>query len=269
MKKNGSHAIYLYCLARSDLLPAIEGIGLDGQSPLFLRTSQDIVAVLSAVSLDEFSGPYAESRMKDISWIGPRACQHEKVVEQVMRHSPVLPARFGTIYSSLAALEKLFEMHHAAISRFLDQVADKEEWSVKGLMDRAKAKEDLFSVILAREAGRLASSSPGMRYFQEQRIRSGVEKDLRSWLKEVCIQIQNDLSCYASDFCERKVLSRDATGMDTDMVLNCAYLVPRDLAGDFRARIDRANAEHTKRGLVLQPTGPWPPYSFCPFLGME
>jgi hypothetical protein len=37
--------IYLFCFARSGLLPAIEGTGVDGQSPLFLHTLLDIAAV--------------------------------------------------------------------------------------------------------------------------------------------------------------------------------------------------------------------------------
>ena len=157
-------------------------------------------------------------------------------------------------------------MHYDAISQFLDQVADKEEWAVKGLMDRAKAKEELLPVILAREGGALASLSPGVRYFQEQRIRAGAEKELNLWLKEICKRVANDLSRFAADFYERKVLSREATGMDGDMVLNWAFLVPRSATTDFRKRIGRANTDHAQQGLVFELSGPWPPYSFCPSL---
>jgi hypothetical protein len=147
------------------------------------------------------------------------------------------------------------EKHHGAISKFLDQVTDKDEWAVKGLLDRARAKDELLPIILARQAGQLASLSPGVRYFQEQRMRAGLEKELNSWLKEVY-----------KDFCERRVLSREATGSEREMVLNWAFLVPRDVVADFRAGIDRANEKHAQRGLVFELTGPWPPYSFSPSL---
>jgi hypothetical protein len=62
------------------------------------------------------------------------------------------------------------------------------------------------------------------------------------------------------------VLSREVTGMDKDMVLNWAFLVPRKAVADFRTRIEQANAEHDRQGLVFQLSGPWPPYSFCPAL---
>jgi hypothetical protein len=261
--------IYLFCFARPHIPPVVNLSGLDDQYLVLQRTFEDILAVLSSVSLEEFCGPLAESRMQDLSWVGPRACRHEEVIDHVMRHSPVLPARFGTIFSSVQSLEGLVKMHHDAISRFLNRVSDKEEWAVKGLMDRAKAKEELLSVILAREAAPLASLSPGARYFQEQRIRAGAEKELNLWLKEICKRVANDLGGYDADFRERKVLSREATGVDGDMVLNWAFLVPRTVTRDFQTRIERANTNHAQQGLAFHLSGPWPPYSFRPSLNME
>ncbi len=269
MKRDNSEAIYLYCIARSDLLQLIEGTGVDGKNPLFLQKFSDIVAVISMVPLEEFCGTSAESRMKDLSWVGPRVCCHEEVVEQAMRHSSVLPARFGTIFSSLESLDKLLNINQGAISRFLDQVADKEEWAVKVMLNRAKAKENLFSISHARAAEYLAALSPGMRYFQEQRIRSEVEKELMGWLREICRRISNYLCLYASDFCERRTLPRSDTESDMEMVLNWAFLVPRSAVPDFHARISRENEDFAHQGLLFQLSGPWPPYSFCPSLKNE
>lgn len=266
VRSGKGEGIYLFCLARPHVPPVLNVSGLDDRYLVLQWTFEDILAIFGKVSLEEFCGPLAESRMQNLSWVGPRACRHQEVIDHVMRHSPVLPARFGTIFSSPESLERLVRMHHDAISRFLDQVADKEEWAVKGLMDRAKAKEELLPVILAREGGALASLSPGVRYFQEQRIRAGAEKELNLWLKEICKRVANDLSRFAADFYERKVLSREATGMDEDMVLNWAFLVPRSATTDFRKRIGRANTDHAQQGLVFELSGPWPPYSFCPSL---
>ena len=261
--------IYLFCFARPPMPPVLNADGLDDRYSVSHQVFKDIMAVLSKVSIEEFCGPSADSRMKDISWVGPRACRHEEVIEKAMRQSPVLPARFGTIFSSLEGLEKLVEMHHDTIRQFLDEVADKEEWSVKGLIDKAKAKEELCLVMLSAEAERLASLSPGKRYFEEQRIRNNVEKEVNNWLKEVCKGIGKEFGRFASDFCERKVLSREATGLDADMILNWAFLIPRDLVQDFRSRADEVNEDNKQKGLTLEVSGPWPPYSFCPALEME
>jgi hypothetical protein len=261
---NESSAIYLFCFAQRHSLPVLEVAALGHPHSVSLWPFKDIVAVLGMSSIEDFCGPEAENRMKDLAWIGPRACRHEEVVEEVMRHSPALPARFGTIFSSRDALERLLDVHYDEILRFLDKAAGKEEWAVKGLLNRAQARKGFSALMLSREEGRLASLSPGMRYLGEKRIRSSADRELNNWLNEVIKGIRDDLCRHSFDFCERKVLSPDNEAMD--MVLNWAFWVAREDADDFRARIERANEQNERQGLLLELSGPWPPYSFLPSL---
>jgi len=53
------------------------------------------------------------------------------------------------------------------------------------------------------------------------------------------------------------------------MVWNWALLMPRQAVGGFQALIQDVNAQYAERGLVVECTGPWPPYSFTPALDME
>jgi len=260
--------IYLFCIARSDCLPEMAGSGVDGRSPIFLLNFLDIAAIVSSIPIEEFIGPAAESNLKDLSWIGPRACRHEEVIEQIMCHVPVLPIRFGTIFSSLERLGISLKEHYGAISRFLDHATEKEEWAVKGLLDRKKAEEIQYNALLAYEADNIASS-PGMGYFREKKIRTGAEVALRGKIEKILNEIRNDLSRYAADLCERRLLSREATGSDLDMVINWAFFVPRSVKPNFLARIDRANKDYAGDGFVFEFTGPWPPYSFSPSLDTE
>jgi len=264
---NDSSAIYLFCFARRHRLPVLEVPGLDHRHPVSLWPFKDIVAVLGMSSIEDFCGPEAENRMKDLAWIGPRACRHEKVVEEAMRRSPAFPARFGTIFSSFDALEKLLDVHYDEISRFLDKAAGKDEWAVKGLLNRAQARRSFSNLMLSKEEGRLASLSPGKRYLSEQQIRSSADRELKSWLQGVIKGIGDDLCRHSSEFCERKVLSLDIEAMD--MVLNWAFWVAREDSDDFRAGVDRANKQNDRQGLLLQLSGPWPPYSFLPSLDMD
>jgi hypothetical protein len=236
---------------------------------LEVASFQDLAAVWSPVPVKDFCGPDAEERMQDLTWIGPRVIRHQEVVAGVMRHSPVLPARFGTIFSLWANLEEVLQRHHDAIAGFLERVTDREEWAVKGMLDRSGAQEKLFSLKLAQEAERLEALSPGKRYFQEQRLRAAGDQELQRWLKEVCRELWADLRDYAADLRERRLLSREATGSDKDMVLNWAFLVPEKAGPAFQTRIREANAQYAHRGLVFECTGPWPPYSFTPTLEME
>lgn len=260
--------IYLFCIARSDCLPEIAGSGVDGRSPIFLLNCLDIAAIVSSIPIEEFIGPAAERNLKDLSWIGPRACRHEEVIEHIMCHAPVLPIRFGTIFSSLNKLRISLKEHYSAISRFLDNAAEKEEWAVKGLLDRRKGEEIQYKALLAYEEDKLASS-PGMRYFWEKKIRTGAQAALRGKIEKILNEIRNDLGRYAADLCERRLLSREATGSDLDMVINWAFFVPRSVTANFLATVDRANKDYAGDGFVFEFTGPWPPYSFSPSLDTE
>ena len=255
-------AIYLFCLARPQVELELGGGVLDDGSPLLSWQFRDLVAIVSKVGREEFCGLEAEARMQDLAWVGPRACRHEAVVETTMRFSPVLPARFATLFSSLESMEEFLQKHHASICRFLDRVAGKDEWAVKGMLDRKKAKEAIFSAGLARQKQDLSCLSPGMRYLLEQRVLAGLEEELNRWLEETCQGVLEDLRQAEATFQRRPVLPLSAEKGDKEMVLNCAFLVPRNGAENFRRRIQKVNGSHAERGLLFELSGPWPPYSF-------
>jgi hypothetical protein len=261
-------ALYLYCLARSGALAALDGPGVDGEGSINLIAFGNVVAVASAVRVDDFLGPSAEARMKDLAWVGPRVCRHEEVVERAMRASPVVPARFATLFSSRERLAAWLETHQDAISRALDRFADHEEWAVKGTLDRRKAEACFLDAALARQSGVL-SSSPGARYFEERRLQAGVGRELDAWLSEAGARIAKALLDHAAEFREREVVSGEAPDEEGARVLNWAFLVSRSSVDDLGARIQQINAEQSERGLILTLSGPWPPYSFCPSLEPE
>jgi hypothetical protein len=266
-----AQGLYLFCLARLSRLPPLplEGKGLDGRSPLSVESFQDLAAVWSPVPLEDFCGPEAAERLRDLTWIGPRVIRHQEVVAGVMRHSPVLPARFGTIFSSSANLKKVLQVHHDTIAGCLERLRDQGEWAVKGMLDRAGAKDRLFSLKLAEEADRLGALSPGTRYFQEQRLRAGSDQELKLWLQEVSRELWTGLRGYAAEVRERRLFSREVTGSRQDMILNWAFLVPEQAFAGFQARIREAAAQYAGSGLTIECTGPWPPYSFTPALDLE
>jgi hypothetical protein len=262
-------ALYLFCFARSNLLGELEGSSVDGWYPLSVfRRFPNLCAVLSDVDLRDFCGEAAEGQMRDLAWVGPRALRHEAVVEEVMRHSPVLPVRFGTLFSSQERLAEFLDKHRGVISEFLKRVAGQEEWSLRGLLDRKQAGRALTSTSLAAQQAQLAALPPGRRYFEEQQIRAGAEKKLSLWLEETRRQVASNLMRQASDFCECAGAPGELPGNGVEVVLNWAFLLPKSASPAFRARIDQVNEEQATAGLVLELSGPWPPYRFVPPLSM-
>jgi hypothetical protein len=114
-----------------------------------------------------------------------------------------------------------------------------------------------------------ASLPPGQRYLAEKRLQGQAEKALQDCLHHLCKELADDLIRHAADFRQRQVLSREASGMAADMIVNWAFLLPPSQVGEVRRRIDRANADCRVQGLHFHLSGPWPPYSFRPPLTQE
>jgi len=262
--------LYLFCLARlSRLLPLpLQDKGWDADSPVEVTIVKDLAAIWSPVPMADFSGREVEERLQDLTWILPRVLRHQEVVAGIMQRSPVLPARFGTIFATAANLERVLQHHHDTIAEFLERLTDQGEWAVKGLLDRSGAKKKIFSLQLAQEAQALEALSPGKRYFQERRLQAACDQEIQKWLGNICRELWTDLRYYAAEVRERRLLSRETTGSDKEMVWNWAFLVPDQAAPGFQACIREANACYADYGLVLECTGPWPPYSFTPALDL-
>ncbi len=265
-KKNGT-ALYLFCFARTRLVGELHSSGVNGQHRLSVfQDSPELCAVLSEVAREDFCGAAAELRMQQLSWVGPRAFNHEAVVEEVMARSPVLPVRFGTLFSTPEAVKEFLDEHRRTIIQFLDQVTDQWEWSVKGLVVRRQAQPMPMSTSLALQQEQLTTLTPGRRYFAEQRIRQEMEKEFDRWLNQTCHKVAGDLRSHASDFRECDPLTWEPKESGSEEVLNWAFLLPKNASTAFRECIEHANADHGPDGLLFEMSGPWPPYHFVPAL---
>jgi hypothetical protein len=261
----GSKAIYLYCFASSALLSTVEEVGVDGKNPVFLLPCVDVVAVVSFVCAHEFSGHSAENGIGELAWVGPLACRHEAVVEQAMIHSPVLPMRFGTVFGSHKSLQVRLKEYHDRIKLFLHMVSGKDEWAVKAFLNPAEACGQ-FSKEIRAARSREIPLSPGALYLNERQIRALSKDAVNRSVEKICQSTGAELSRIASDLSVRKPLARAGIEDGKDMIVNWAFLVSRDMASDFCARVRRANELNAVPGLVFEISGPWPPYSFCPCL---
>ena len=262
-------AIYLFCFVRPGFAATLSVPAVDGRSPVLFWHSTAATAVLSELPLAEFCGPAAEARMQDLAWVAPRACRHEQVIEALMPYSPVLPLPWGTLFSSLANLQRFAQSNALAISRFLDQVADQEEWAVKGFLAQDKARQSLRRLELVTHEERLAALSPGRRYLELQRLQREVDNTLSGWLQATCRTLLENLRGHSSGFAKRKILDTAETQDGCAPVLNWAFLLPRNAVESFRQQVELASEHHATEGLMLELSGPWPAYSFAPSLLSE
>ena len=261
--------VYLYCFARSVASRDLGAAPVDGGKGVTSLQVGQVMAAFSEVELNEFEGESAETHLGDPAWIIPRVRHHERVVAGVMRSSPVLPVRFGAVFSSKRALAELLEDKYEEISHFLDYVSDKEEWAVKGFVDTEKGAQWLLASdpALLEQRSRMPESR-GARYFHEKQLRTAAQRRLKRWCGSVARQISEELKSCAVDSRVLDLQPKALSERDAEMVFNCGFLLRRGQVADFLGRVEQVKAEYAAQGVMLDATGPWPPYSFCPSIGV-
>ncbi len=279
MKTNSNGALYVYGFTKAALVlqaaraaksaarvcPGIFSGGVDGPHPPYFRRSGGVAAVLSRVSQSEFCGPAGEENLHNLAWLAPRVCRHQAVLEQVMHLGAVLPARFGTLFSSTARLEDFMCQHGAVMGRFLERVGDQQEWAVKGFFDQARAEAQWLARRRSEEPSP-STASPGLAYLHDQNLLLQARDDLDDRLARACGALLRELNALAPKIVPRRILARETPGATGEMVLNWALLLPSAALAEFRGRVQRANSAQNPAGLAFEISGPWPPYSFCPVL---
>lgn len=258
-----STGVYLYCFARRAVADRIAGAGVDDDTQVSSLTVGPLAAIYSPVCRAAFSGPAGDAHLRDLSWVLPRAQRHEQIVETTMQLSPVLPARFGTVLSSAAQLERLLATNAAQVQSFLDQVTGKEEWSAKAFLDLPTAEAWLLTSQAPGEAPAQGPLAPGLRYIQSRRQHVHARQQFADLCHQTAEGVARMLTAQAVDV---RVLRLSAEEGDKDKrpVFNYALLLTSDCVGEFRERASAIEAQYAERGLSLHISGPWPPYSFCP-----
>ncbi len=258
---------YLYCFARPGVVGELKSPGVDGRPGVEAICAAEIAAICSQAPIDDFRADAEGDRECDTEWLIPRACRHEAVIEEVMARSPVLPVRFGALFSTPAALQAVMARQAPQIDRFLAYAAEKQEWAVKGFLSAKTAEAWLLETEPSFVARRQALPvSPGKRYFQEKQLHAAAARAVKQWAQGVAKEILDALKGVAAESRSLKPQSAQLSGRADEMALNLAFLLPRQRIEEFRLQVESFADRYGERGLSLECTGPWPPFSFCPSL---
>ena len=258
--------LYVFCFARAAAAGAAVGHGLDARAPLGARVHEDVAAICCEVPLHEWTGEAGEAHLKDLGWLGPRALRHEAVIEQMMGASPVLPLRFGCLFSSADRLEALLRHERARISAFIDKVAHEEEWSLQGTLEVRVCEDAMFAA--DPRVAKLPAQA-GARYLMEQKLRKDAVRAARGWAQEVQTELSRALEGLVLDRRSLRVPPRNPEEPGREGAFHWALLLPRGAEAELARRLEPLAEQLSARGLHLSARGPWPAYNFAPHLGDE
>jgi hypothetical protein len=256
------HLIYLYCV--TDKEPKIKGIK-GPEDNLYSVCHNGLYAVVSKVEQPEFGEEGLKKNMADFQWVKTKVSMHEKIIEQVMANTNVIPFKFGTLFNTDDGLKAMLEQYGQEFKAILRKLADKQEWGLKIYCNPEKLKTSFLNnqeKILKIEDG-IKSSSVGKAYFLRKKKDELIERMLNDKISECSqdsFELLKDLSFETRI---NKLLPKEVTEREDGMVLNCAFLVGKDEVGDFLSMVDALKMHYGDSGLLIDCIGPWPPYNFC------
>ncbi len=254
--------VYVVCVGRVGSMPEGQSVGFEVDQSTRVHIAAGLAALTVSMPHDYLSGPEAEARLGDIDWLAPRAVRHEELVRHAMASGPILPMRFGTVFSSALLLCELMAKYAPLVESFLERITGRAEYAVRIAYDREAGEKKLFAQLVAQAP---TPSGPGVKYLLEKRIKEQAARELTSHMAGIGNEVAGQLAEFAADSVVRRAVADRGDGLETAAAH--ALLVDSSKADALTHRSQQLSQAHADAGIRIELTGPWPAYSFCPSVG--
>jgi hypothetical protein len=189
-----------------------------------------------------------EQGLRDIDWVSRCAVAHEAVVESFHRAPAVLPLRLFALFATDARVLVYARKERRRLTRLLDRVEGRREWSVRMAVDPSFAPAPTApprsgTAFLARK--QKLQSQRGEQMEQGRRRADALFRSLGALAAANHRRTENE------------------TEPGSRLVLDAVYLVRMSDRARFASAARKAAGDLARRGLHLSVTGPWPPYHFA------
>jgi hypothetical protein len=242
--------VYVYAVAPADRYPdgdtsfQATGIG-DTGNPIRTIRHGDLVAIVS-------DSPRARYELRREYLLG-----HERVLEEALQRSDLLPVAYSTIAGSDEAIRRqLLERRLDELHGYLEEVRDRVQlglkvlWNQEALFAEIAEESDEIQALQAVIAGRPEDAT----YYDRIRLGQLTEAGIAAKSEAESAAILDALSPLAVD----TQVNQNFMEM---MILNAAFLVDKSREPEFDARVTAMGEARAGR-LIFKYVGPLPAYDF-------
>ena len=260
--------LYLYGIIEpgtpaTRLLESGRVAGIDPDEPLFAIDGGDLVGAASRVSATTFSETALNELSLDLPRLTPVVVRHEQAVRELFDAGPaIVPTTFGAVYAEEASITRFLESERPRLLDLLDSIRGKQEWGVKVFADGAavRAAVETSSKALRATDEEARAAGPGRAYLLQRKREELLGEEVRACVGDVLESVIQELVSRSNDARLDDVpVNQDGP---VELVLKAAFLVEEARAEAFKACSVELYDRASSRGLTLEVSGPWAPYSF-------
>ncbi|HEV7242819.1 MAG TPA: GvpL/GvpF family gas vesicle protein [Thermoanaerobaculia bacterium] len=250
--------IYVYCVTRDAVTPQVDGI--DGMRRFGTVTIDAVSAVFTRVNADEFSQEVIDRRAGDLEWLGAIGYRHQDVVSDLMKRTAIVPLRAFTLFSSDEALRSYLQEHGEMLSRVLERLDGKQEWTLRVEFDPARWSESLAARVASLRdlQNEIETAAPGKAFLLRKKLDDERKRASHAAEQEVVGEIERLVAEKLR--CETVAETREGRDGGFPQI---NVLINRDEEATLQELHDTMTARYESEGVTLGLTGPWPPYTFA------
>lgn len=209
--------------------------------------------LVSAVPLDQYSEPYLERNLEDVAWLEPRARAHAEVITRAFTCQPVLPMRFGILFSTKERLAEALKPMEDDLMAVLAAAEGREEWTVRlcanpeALLERMAAETQAES----EKAGR------GAQYLLRRRLCLQGRPEMTARLLGLAEEGHAALARLALHV---SAVRTEVTGLPGGQrsLLSRVYEIAQPRREEFLTELERVGERLGPEGFSTVHSGPWP-----------
>ncbi|HEX2835154.1 MAG TPA: GvpL/GvpF family gas vesicle protein [Thermoanaerobaculia bacterium] len=250
--------LYVYSVTRDAVTPEVDGI--DASRRFGVATIDGISAVFTPVSTEEFSQEVIDRRAGDLEWLGAIGYRHQHVVAELMKLTAIVPLRAFTLFSSEEALRSYLHANHELLSKMLQRLDGRQEWTLRIELDAEKWHDALPQRVAAlRELqSEIETASPGKAFLLKKKLQDETKRASHAAEQELVTELERViLEKLGCETISETREHRDGAFPQINVLIN------RDEESVLQELHGTLGERYAAEGVTLGLTGPWPPYSFA------
>ena len=250
--------IYVYAITREPVIPDCEAV--DQSRRFGAATASGLAAVYTPVREEEFTQDVIDRRASDLEWLGAIGYRHQDVISTLMKSTAVIPLRAFTLFSGEDALRSYLEKNAATLTKVLERLDGKQEWTLRVEFEPQKWNDALVNRIASlRELHEsIAAASAGKAFLLKKKLDDEKKRASSAAEKDVVAEIEKTVLDKLR--CETVAESRERRDGAFPQI---NVLIERDEEAILQELHAELTGRYQAEGVTLALTGPWPPYTFA------